>query len=127
MIGRQDFLYASGRLRAAGALSRLGFARSSGDACLPTTFTDAMLSRFRAGIHGQLFLPTDDEYGTARLLFHRRFDQFPLMVVRLADESDVSRTIDFARTNGIRLASAPAATRTSAPRVGPASCSTCRS
>jgi FAD/FMN-containing dehydrogenase len=104
MIGRRDFLHASGGLLAAGALSRLGFARTSGDACPPTTVTDAMLSRFRAGIHGQVVLPTDDEYGTARLLFHRRFDQFPLMVVRVADESDVSRTIDFARTNGIRLA-----------------------
>ncbi|MFM8733211.1 MAG: FAD-binding protein, partial [Phycisphaerales bacterium] len=104
MIGRREFLHASGGLLAAGALSRHAFGRLLGDACPPRTLTDGALSKFRAGIHGQVILPTDDDYAFARLLFHRRFDQFPLMMVRVADESDVSRPIDFARTHGIRLA-----------------------
>jgi FAD/FMN-containing dehydrogenase len=104
MIGRRDFLHASGGLLAAGALSRHALGRLLGDACPPSTLTDGALANFRSAIHGQVILPTDADYASARLLFHRRFDQFPLMVVRVADESDVSRTIDFARTNGIRLA-----------------------
>lgn len=88
-------------------LAALGDAAWSNQAfgdCLGPTVGDAAFVGFRKGIVGQVITPVDPAYATGRLLYNRRFSPRPMMIVRAANESDIARTIAFARTNGIRLA-----------------------
>ena len=71
--------------------------------CTGPTVGDAAIIGFRKGIIGQVIFPNSPEYGDARLLYNRRFSPRPMMIVRAASETDVARTIAFARANGIRL------------------------
>ena len=86
---------------AAGPLA--GSAAAAGIDCIGLTIGDSAMSRFRSRISGSVILPNDAAYGSARLLYNRRFDPRPIAIVRPTGESDVQRTIEFARTNGIRL------------------------
>jgi len=88
-------------------LAALGDAAWSGLAsadCTGPTINDATIIAFRKGIAGDVVLPNDPSYATARLLYNRRFTPRPIIVVRAASEEDIVRTIAFARANGIRLA-----------------------
>lgn len=78
-------------------------ARAFGD-CAGPTINDATVIGFRKGIAGEVIFPNSLEYGSARLLYNRRFSPRPAMIVRALSESDIARTIDFARSNGMRLA-----------------------
>ena len=80
-----------------------GLRRATAD-CTGATIGDGALSRLRSRVSGQVILPADVGYGSARLLYNKRFDPHPLAIVRAAGESDVARTIEFARANGVRLA-----------------------
>lgn len=105
MIGRRSFLRsAGGAVAIASAAGPLGAARRvvAGD-CVGPTLGDAAIGRFRSRIQGSVILPGDAAYPSARLLYNRRFDPRPIAIVRPAGESDVQRTLEFARTNGIRL------------------------
>ena len=107
MIGRRAFLRRSGgtlAVGAAGAALGMGWTRSASADCTGATITDGVLSRFRSRIQGSVILPVDTQYATARLGFNRRFDPYPVVIVRAAGTADVARTIEFARTNGITLA-----------------------
>lgn len=104
MLGRRGFLQATGGLVAAGAVLGPAAQRALAGGCLGATVGDGSLARFRSRIAGSVVLPADAGYASARQLFNLRFDPFPVMVVRAADESDVARTIEFARVNGIALA-----------------------
>jgi FAD/FMN-containing dehydrogenase len=54
-------------------------------------------------LSGRLVLPSDRGYATARKLFDPRFDVVkPAAVAYCASALDVQRTVDFARTRGIR-------------------------
>jgi FAD/FMN-containing dehydrogenase len=104
VIGRRSFLRSAGGALAAGAaLGGSAASRAFAD-CAGATVGDGAISRFRSRISGQVILPADLPYGSARLVYNRRFDPYPVAIVRAASESDVARTIEFARTNGIRLA-----------------------
>jgi len=105
MIGRRSFLrQAGGAVAVASAASALGAAgRVAAGQCIGPTLGDAAISRFRSRIAGSVILPNDALYPSARLLYNRRFDPRPIAIVRPSGESDVQRTIEFARTNGIRL------------------------
>ena len=107
MIGRRAFLRRSGgtlALGAAGAALGMSWTRPALAECTGATITDGVLSRFRSRIQGSVILPVDTQYATARVGFNRRFDPYPVMVVRSVGTADVARTIEFARTNGIKLA-----------------------
>ena len=88
---------------AGAALGGAAASRAFAD-CAGATVGDGAMARFRSRISGQVILPADLPYGSARLVYNRRFDPYPVAIVRAASESDVARTIEFARTNGIRLA-----------------------
>lgn len=104
MIGRRTFLQTTGGSLAAGAFLGLsGVQRALGD-CVGASLTDSALGRFQSRLAGSVIFPASANYGTARLGFNRRFDPYPTMIVRVANESDVARTIEFARAHDIRLA-----------------------
>lgn len=88
----------------AGTAAGLHISRSALADCTGSIITTGMLSRFAARIAGSVILPSDANYSSSRLLYNRRFNPFPVMIVRALGESDVARTIEFARVNQIQLA-----------------------
>jgi FAD/FMN-containing dehydrogenase len=48
--------------------------------------------------------PGDAAYDQARAVFYGGFDRWPAVIVRVADESDVSRVVSLARASGLELA-----------------------
>jgi len=100
MLDRRAFLLRSGGLVAAlGATGQV-----AADECLGATVSDAAIARFRASLDGSTILPSDAPYAAARLVYNLRFDPRPSIIVRPGTVADIQRTIDFARTQGIRLA-----------------------
>jgi FAD/FMN-containing dehydrogenase len=104
MIGRRQFTRAGIGLAAAVAASGRAALGGGGDPCVGAVLGDASVRRFRSRIGGEVILPSDRGYESARLLYNRRFDSRPVAIVRASSEADVARTIEFARTNGIGLA-----------------------
>lgn len=100
MIDRREFL-----LRSGGMVAGLGATGSAlaGD-CPGATIGSPSLARFRSSLDGTTILPSDAPYDTARLVYNRRFDPRPSLIVRPASIADIQRTIDFSRTAGVRLA-----------------------
>lgn len=72
--------------------------------CTGAVLTDDLISRFKSRIQGMVILPIDSGYATSRLIFNTRFNPYPVVIVRAVSESDIARTIEFARTNNIALA-----------------------
>ena len=70
----------------------------------PTTPpTAAQWARLAASLDGNLVLPTDSSYATARLVYDLRFETaMPAAVAFCASPADVQRTIEFARAHAIR-------------------------
>lgn len=58
----------------------------------------------RTQIAGQVVLPGDDGYDTAREQFSFRDDPHPAIIVRATCEADVARGVAFARSAGLRIA-----------------------
>ncbi len=58
----------------------------------------------RARFKGDLIVPGDPRYETARLTNNRAFDHHPALIARCLDADDVARSLDFARTNALPLA-----------------------
>lgn len=104
---RRDFLRTAGGaalLSALGDQAMLSAARADALPCAGATVSTPSLAALRKGLAGELILPADAAYESARLLYNRRFSPRPTMIVRAANEADVARTIAFARDSGIRLA-----------------------
>ena len=107
MDSRRDFLRTAGGaalLASLGDQAWLRAAHGGTGSCAGSTLTTASINAFRKSIAGELILPADAAYGSARLVYNRRFSPRPMMIVRAASESDVARTIAFARETGVRLA-----------------------
>jgi FAD/FMN-containing dehydrogenase len=69
-----------------------------------TTTPDIPISNLRANLNGNVIAPDDPGYDDARRVFFTGFDRRPAAIVRVADASDVSRTVDLARETGAELA-----------------------
>jgi FAD/FMN-containing dehydrogenase len=54
--------------------------------------------------NGRVIAPDDPDYDSARTVFHGAIDRRPAAIVRVADASDVARTIALARDSGLELA-----------------------
>lgn len=65
---------------------------------------DIPISNLRANLNGNVIAPDDPGYDDARRVFFTGFDRRPAAIVRVADASDVSRTVDLARETGAELA-----------------------
>jgi FAD/FMN-containing dehydrogenase len=57
-----------------------------------------------AGLHGEIVLPGDPDYDTARAVYIARHDRHPAMVVRAADVADVTAAVRHARDHDLLLA-----------------------
>ncbi len=59
---------------------------------------------FRAGLRGQLLLPSTPGYDDARKIFNGMFDRRPALIARCAGAADVVRAVNFARANELLVA-----------------------
>jgi FAD/FMN-containing dehydrogenase len=66
----------------------------------PATVVEA----FRAGLRGQLVLPTDAHYDEVRQVYNAMIDRRPGAIVRCAGVADVLWSVTFARDHGLPLA-----------------------
>ena len=64
---------------------------------------EAALRQLGADLTGQLLLPTDPDYDTARAVFNAMIDRRPLAAIRCTDVTDVLRGVAFAREHGLAL------------------------
>lgn len=64
----------------------------------------AKLGEFRAGFQGQVVVPGDGDYDTARAIWNAMIDKRPALIARCASTADVVRSVNFARDNHLVLA-----------------------
>lgn len=69
-----------------------------------TSETELSVSDFAATFRGQLIQQGDAEYDTARRVYNAMIDRRPATIARCEDVSDVMSAVNFARTNGLKLA-----------------------
>jgi FAD/FMN-containing dehydrogenase len=62
------------------------------------------IPQLRSDLKGRVIAPDDAAYDEARRVFYGGIDKRPAVIVRVANESDVSRVISFARETGLELA-----------------------
>src|SRR4051794_20998270 len=70
----------------------------------PSPIGDTTLTEFVAGLRGTAVLPGDSDYDHARSIWNGAHDRQPALIVQCAGVADVIRTVDLARTEGLRLA-----------------------
>jgi FAD/FMN-containing dehydrogenase len=63
----------------------------------------SLIKNLGSNIRGQLILPGENEYDSARQVWNGRIDRKPAMIVRCAGVLDVVQALDFARQNNIPL------------------------
>ena len=79
--------------------------RSNGGGVAPVFAGEGIsIPQLRTKLNGQVITPDDAEYDKARTVFYGGFDRRPAVIVRVADEGDVSRIISLARENDMELA-----------------------
>ncbi|HEY1480829.1 MAG TPA: FAD-binding oxidoreductase [Gaiellales bacterium] len=78
--------------------------------------SDSDILLLRADIAGAVITADDDTWDTARQAWNLVADQHPALVVVATDPDDVSTTVQFARTHGLRVA--PQSTGHGAPSLG---------
>jgi FAD/FMN-containing dehydrogenase len=62
------------------------------------------LQDFKAHLHGELIVPGDITYDSARKVWNGMIDKYPALIVRCADVSDVVRSVQFARSQQLVVA-----------------------
>lgn len=62
------------------------------------------IPEIRRAIQGRVIIPGDDGYEESRTLFSGSIDRYPALVIRPANEIDVSYTVSLARETGLELA-----------------------
>ncbi len=61
-------------------------------------------AKLRGSLHGELILPGDAAYETARRIWNGAIDRHPALIVRCADVHDVRRAVDFGRESHLDIA-----------------------
>jgi len=69
-----------------------------------TTVQALRIEELKAGFQGEILLPSDGAYGSARKIWNAMIDKRPAVIARCATTSDVVRGVNFARDNGLALA-----------------------
>lgn len=62
------------------------------------------IAKLRGSLHGELILPADAAYETARRIWNGAIDRHPALIVRCADVHDVRRAVDFGRESHLDIA-----------------------
>jgi FAD/FMN-containing dehydrogenase len=63
----------------------------------------AAVARLRRGFHGQLLLPNQDGYHTARQVWNAMVDRRPAVIARCASPADVAAAVRLARALGLEI------------------------
>ena len=69
-----------------------------------TTLQATTIEALKANIKGEVILPDDALYDSARTIWNATIDKHPALIVRCATTSDVVCAVNFARDNGLALA-----------------------
>jgi FAD/FMN-containing dehydrogenase len=64
----------------------------------------AAARKFAASLKGEIILPDDRRYATARRVWNHAVDRRPAIIARCAESEDVVRAVEFARTNNLLVA-----------------------
>ncbi len=85
---------------------RRSAALTAGLGVLKAADTNVDLTRLRAGLKGQLIVPGDEAYESAKRVFYwnPRTERHPIAVVRCGAEEDAVRAVAFAREHGLEIA-----------------------
>src|SRR5215211_732789 len=83
-----------------------------------TQVLGSALDEFRGTFTGQMIMPTDSAYHTARAVWNAEIDRHPAMIARCLGAADVSAAIIFARQNGLEISVRGGAHNTSGCAVG---------
>src|SRR5215467_1669899 len=62
------------------------------------------LQDFKTHLHGELIVPGDDTYDSARRVWNGMIDKYPALIARCADIADVFRSVQFARSQRLVVA-----------------------
>ena len=62
------------------------------------------LRDFRASLHGELILPDDDGYDSARRVWNGMIDKYPAMIIRCANRADVAHAVEFGHLQHLPVA-----------------------
>jgi len=62
------------------------------------------IDELKGSFKGEILLPSDDAYESARKIWNATIDKHPALIVRCSSTSDVVRAVNFARDNGLVLA-----------------------
>lgn len=68
-----------------------------------TATLDDEIDAFRTRFTGQLFMPTDAEYDTARSVWNGAIDNKPALIARCATDADVATALEFGQSNGLEI------------------------
>jgi FAD/FMN-containing dehydrogenase len=63
----------------------------------------AAVARLRRGFHGQVLLPDQDGYHTARRVWNAMVDHRPAVIARCTDPADVAAAVGFGRAQGLEI------------------------
>src|SRR5437879_126744 len=66
--------------------------------------SDRQIDELRVGFEGEIVLPGDGGYDSARTIWNAMIDRRPAVIARCAATSDVVRAVNFARDNRLLLA-----------------------
>ncbi|KTG10202.1 FAD-linked oxidase [Haloprofundus marisrubri] len=69
-----------------------------------STLASAALDEFTEGFHGEVLLPDDEEYETARHIWNGMIDKHPAVVAQCSGTADVVAAVRFAREHDLPLA-----------------------
>ena len=62
------------------------------------------IGKFRAALHGEVILPGEAAYETARRVWNGAIDRHPALIVRCRDANDVRRAVEFGRKSDLDMA-----------------------
>lgn len=65
---------------------------------------NANIAKLRAALHGELILPEDAAYESARRIFNGAIDRHPAVVIRCVDANDVQHAVEFGRQSNLDIA-----------------------
>ena len=66
-----------------------------------STLDGQSLQSLKAGLRGQVLLPSDDRYNEVRQIWNAMIDRRPAMIVRCAGAADVRSAVRFAKQHGL--------------------------
>ncbi|HYL80131.1 MAG TPA: FAD-binding protein, partial [Candidatus Acidoferrum sp.] len=69
-----------------------------------TTMQVRNIEKLKAGFKGEVLLPSDGAYESARKIWNAMIDKRPAVIARCATTADVVRGLNYARDTGLVLA-----------------------